>query len=58
MVKIEKEQVVDVAKKAYTPAEINRIKSIVKLVTVDSAQKLSHINYNNWTNHNEYSKGY
>lgn len=42
----------------YSPKAIDNLKKIVRLVTTDSKQELSHIDYNNWTNHSEYSKGY
>lgn len=53
-----KNKVVFCTNKKYTQQEKNKIKSIVEVVTIDSKQNMTHINYNNWTNHNEYSKGY
>lgn len=57
-VKVENKEVSNIKETRYSTMAIYKLKKFVDVVTVDSKQALSHIDYNNWTNHSEYSKGY
>ncbi len=53
-----KNQVSHLANKRYTTQEVERLRKIVNYVTIESEQRIGHVDYNNWTNHSEYSKGW
>lgn len=47
-----------IVNKKYTSQEVDRLRKIVDYVTIESKQKNSNTDFNDWGNHSEYTRGW
>ena len=48
----------ETANKKYTLKEVEKLKQIIEFVTVESDRRDRFTDFNDWGNHNEYTRGW